>query len=187
MFLQESKYLMDNGKVRIAKSRPSHGIHRSDIDVALARLKMYKSSLLVNGFIVNGNTILRDSAAKKYMAKSVHLAINKFIDAPRSSRERTMAKERCSIAYNNGFVRHSSWSTLINYATEAFVLVKLEANSVKSKEDVEKSAKRKLNPYVAEFSKIVKRVGLFRFEQVLRKVETSDYSVNELISEAILA
>ena len=186
MFLQESKYLMNNGKVRITKSRPSSGIHRSNIDVALARLKMYKTSLSLNGFIVNGNTILRGDAARKCIVKSVHLSVDKFNDLPRSSRERTLAKERCATGYINGFARHTSWSSLAHYAADAFILVKAEANMDKPKRSGIEQAP-KVNHYVAEFARIVKRVGLFRFEKVLRSVETIDYSVNAKIEEALLS
>jgi len=187
MLFTASKYLMKDGSIRMASFRPSSNIHRSNIDVTLARMKMYRTSLDVNGFIVDSTQILRGNAAKKFIAHRVHLSINSFDVRPMSKRERLIAKERCAIAYTNLFQPNKQWSTLVKQACVAFTLVKAESRCYVTAESLNLSKQHSQNcSYVCEFKRIVHRVGLERFEQVLRGVGSNDYLINTAISDALV-
>ena len=179
---------MNDGEVRFTTFRPSFNVHRSNFDVSLANLKMFKASLEMTGAIVVTGRILQGKEARRHIALLVHVAVNRFNKTPRSNRDRTISKERCAIAYQNKFAQSKQWSTLIRQAIKAYANVKHAAKQTMTQDDYEPTPRGKAkDPYETEFTRIIKRVGLRHFERILRDAKTNEPFIDNLISDAIIA
>jgi hypothetical protein len=172
---------MKDGTVRVTKVRPSYNIHRSNIDVDLAKLKMYRASMAINGFVVNAGEILRGDEAKKFIAGLVHSKVNKLSALPVSKRDRLIANERIAIAINNGFNHKLQWSTLIGKACEAFTICKKNAKSAPDAQAYPNET------YIACFVSMIERIGLKRFELILRDADVRTAGDRSCIDNAILS
>tara|TARA_R110001583_G_scaffold174017_9_gene328271 strand:+ start:84 stop:602 length:519 start_codon:yes stop_codon:yes gene_type:complete len=171
---------MKDGSVRITKVRPSYSIHRANIDVNLAQLKMYRASMLVNGFVVDTGNVLHGEDGNRFIVGSIHRRVNSFDNRPMSERARLIAYERASMAVNNGFHRRKQWNTLVRQACLAFVACKAKDKGV---DDVELFPR---DPYVVSFMRIIKHIGLVKFEMILRSADTNCSVSHQLISDAVI-
>jgi hypothetical protein len=169
--MEKRKYLLKNGSVRVTGVRPSMPIRRSFFDVDLARLKMHKASLQLNGLIVINSSVFHGEDARKEMCRRLHVDIQSRATLPaweKASREARFAQERCAIAYKNRFQKGTKWCTLLKQATVAVELVNECDGELRLKGRNHPSPR---DSYVTEFIRIIKRVGISRFETLISAVE----------------